>query len=206
MGLDRLVVAIKYVRYLRLVGPKLERRWSKMKVSTRQIVVVGVLTALTIALGASGVGLIGVPTPAGAATTMHIPVIIGGILEGPLVGSFLGLLFGLFTMHLGPAIAVIPARLFIGVAAFYAYRATHFLIQRWLGQSAPVVAAAVAGIVGSVVNTVGVLTMATLIGLFTVEAAVSIALLHGVPEAILAAVVSAFLILPLSAVTKRNQV
>lgn len=136
---------------------------------------------------------------------MHIPVIIGGILEGPLVGSFLGLLFGLFTLHLGPAIAVIPARLFIGVAAFYVYRATYLLLQRWLGSSAPVVAAAVAGIVGSVVNTVGVLTMAVLINLFTVEAALSIAVLHGVPEAILAAVVSAFLILPLLTVTKRGK-
>lgn len=176
-----------------------------MKVSTRQIVVVGVLTALTVALGASPVGLIGVPTPAGAATTMHIPVIIGGILEGPLVGCFLGLLLGLFTMHLGPAIAVIPARLLIGVAAYYAYRATYSLVQRWLGSSAPVVAAAVAGIVGSVVNTVGVLGMAVLIGLYTLEAAWSIALLHGVPEALLAAVVTASLILPLSSVAKRSQ-
>ncbi|NLW17894.1 MAG: ECF transporter S component [Firmicutes bacterium] len=173
-----------------------------MKVSTRQIVVVGVLTALTIALGASGVGLIGVPTPAGAATTMHIPVIIGGILEGPLVGCFLGLLFGLFTLHLGPAIAVIPARLLIGVAAYYAYRATYLLVERWLGRSAPIVAAAVAGAVGSIVNTVGVLGMAVLIGLYSVEVAWSIGLLHGVPEAILAAVVAAFLILPLSQVTK----
>lgn len=176
-----------------------------MKVSTRQIVVVGVFTALTVALGASGVGLIGVPTPAGAATTMHIPVIIGAILEGPLVGSFLGLLFGVFTLHIGPAVAVIPARLLIGVAAYYAYHATHFLVQRRLGSSAPVVAAAVAGIVGSVVNTVGVLAMAVVIRLFTVEAALSIALLHGVPESILAAVVTASLILPLLAVAKRSR-
>lgn len=176
-----------------------------MKVSTRQVVVVGVFTALTIALGASGVGLFAVPTPAGAATTMHIPVIIGGILEGPLVGSFLGLLFGLFTINLGPAIAVIPARLFIGVAAYYVYHATHFLVQRWLGKSAPVVAAAVAGIAGSIVNTVGVLGMAVVIGLYTFEAAWSIALLHGVPEALLAAVISASLILPLSSVAKRSQ-
>lgn len=176
-----------------------------MKVSTRQIVVVGVFTALTVALGASGVGLFGVPTPAGAATTMHIPVIIGGILEGPLVGCFLGLLFGLFTLHLGPAVAVIPARLLIGVAAYYAYHATYVVVQRWLGSSAPVVAAAVAGIVGSVVNTVGVLAVAVAIRLFTVEAAWSIALFHGVPEAILAAVVTASLILPLLAVAKRSK-
>lgn len=176
-----------------------------MKVSTRQIVVVGVLTALTIALGASGVGLVALPTPAGAATTMHIPVIIGGILEGPLVGSFLGLLFGLFTINLGPAIAVIPARLLIGVAAHYAYRATYFIVQHWLGRSAPIVAAAVAGIVGSLINTVGVLGMAVVIGLYTLEAAWSIALLHGVPEALLAAIVSASLILPLSSVAKRSQ-
>ncbi len=177
-----------------------------MRVSTRQIVVVGVLAALTVALGASGVGLIAVPTPAGAATTMHIPVIIGGILEGPLVGSFLGLLFGLFTLQLGPAVAVIPARLLIGVAAYYVYHATYFLVQRWAGRSAPVIAAAVAGIVGSVVNTVGVLAVAVAINLFTAEAAWSVALLQGVPEAILAAVVTASLILPLLAVAKRNQV
>lgn len=179
-----------------------------MKVSTRQIVVVGVFTALTVALGASGVGLIPLPTPAGAATTMHIPVIMGGILEGPLVGCFLGLLFGLFTMHLGPVIAVIPARLLIGVAAYYTYRLTYSVMQRLLGdrtQVAQVLAAAAAGVVGSTVNTVGVLAMAVAINLFTFEAAVSIAILQGIPEAILAAAVSGALILPLSTVAKRGR-
>lgn len=175
-----------------------------MKMSTRQIVIVGLFTALTVALGASGVGLIAVPTPAGAATTMHIPVIMGGILEGPLVGCFLGLLFGVFTMSLGPTIAVIPARLLIGVAAYYSYRAVRKLLEKRLGQSATVVAAAVAGVVGTVVNTVGVLGVAVAIKFIAAEAAISIAIMQGIPEAILAAFIAAALILPLLRVRNRD--
>jgi uncharacterized membrane protein len=54
----------------------------------RKIVVSGVLGAIITllgSLGTAGPGFIPVPTPAQHATTLHVPVIIGGILEGPVV-------------------------------------------------------------------------------------------------------------------------
>ena len=45
-----------------------------MKLNTRQIVISGLLVALALVLGVTGLGFIPVPTPAGAATLMHIPV------------------------------------------------------------------------------------------------------------------------------------
>ncbi|HEX7586927.1 MAG TPA: ECF transporter S component, partial [Anaerolineae bacterium] len=55
--------------------------------SVRSIVVAGVLGAIAILLGYTRLGFIPVPTPAGNATIMHIPAIIGGILEGWPVGA-----------------------------------------------------------------------------------------------------------------------
>jgi len=69
---------------------------TKRKFSTREITVIGLLFAVTIVLGVTGLGFI--PIPPFKTTIMHIPVIIGGILEGPVVGAMIGLLFGLFSM------------------------------------------------------------------------------------------------------------
>lgn len=97
--------------------------------TTRSIVVSGVLAAITIILGASQVGFIPVPTPAARATIMHIPVIIGGLLEGWPVGGLLGLIFGMLSFLLAqipvfkdPLVAILP-RMFIGVTAYFTYRA-----------------------------------------------------------------------------------
>jgi uncharacterized membrane protein len=90
-----------------------------MKLNTRQIVISGLLVALALVLGVTGLGFIPVPTPAGAATLMHIPVELAGILEGPVVGSFVGLIFGLFTLRfLADPRVVIPARLLIGIVSY----------------------------------------------------------------------------------------
>lgn len=75
-----------------------------------------------------GIGFIALPfSPAGNATLMHIPVILAGILEGPVVGAFVGAIFGLFSFlnatlpfFKDPLIAFGP-RVLIGVFAYYAY-------------------------------------------------------------------------------------
>jgi len=118
-----------------------------MRFNTRQIVVAGVMSAIAILLAIIPVG----PNPLGyipfflgtAITIMHIPVIIGAILEGPWVGLFVGLIFGVTSMiwaYVGPTgagdvyfqnplISILP-RLFIGLVAYLAYRlAGH--TQRW---------------------------------------------------------------------------
>jgi uncharacterized membrane protein len=76
-----------------------------------------------------GLGLIPLPfSPAGHATILHIPVILAGIIEGPIVGGFVGAIFGLFSFlnatlpfFKDPIIAFGP-RILIGVCAYYAYR------------------------------------------------------------------------------------
>ncbi len=154
-----------------------------MKLNTRQITISGLLVGLTLVMGSTGIGFIPVPTPAGAATLMHLPVELAGIVEGPFVGAFTGLIFGLFTLRfLGDLRVVIPARLLIGVVAYLVYRLCGR--RAW---SVPVAAAA-----GSITNTVGTLGLAVLFGYIPFagkEGALAIALVQGVPEAIAAAVI-----------------
>ncbi|NLJ59632.1 MAG: ECF transporter S component [Firmicutes bacterium] len=154
-----------------------------MKLDTRQIVISGLLVALALVLGVTGLGFIPVPTPAGAATLMHIPVELAGILEGPVVGSFVGLIFGLFTLRfLADPRVVIPARLLIGIVSYLVYAGCGK--KSW---SIPL-----AAIAGSLTNTIGTLGLAVLFGympLSGAEGAIGIALLQGAPEAIFAAVI-----------------
>src|SRR3989337_68234 len=93
--------------------------------STRDITITGTLGAVAVVLGlVPGIGFIPAPTPAGSATTMHIPVILAGMLEGPVVGALVGAIFGFFSftratipVFKNPIIAFGP-RILIGVFAF----------------------------------------------------------------------------------------
>ena len=51
---------------------------------TRKLVSAGMLSAISIILGMTPLGII--PIGPLSATTMHLPVIIGAVLEGPVVG------------------------------------------------------------------------------------------------------------------------
>lgn len=164
-----------------------------MKFSTRQIVVTGLLTALTVALGATGMGLVPVPTPAIFATILHIPVIIAGILEGPIIGAFVGLLFGLFTLTAVPdPRIVVPARLVIGLVAWLAFKGTRKLFSSKTQNRSQLrlqlgIAGAVAGLMGTVTNTAGTLSLAVLFDYINAPTAWGIAAANGVPEALIAA-------------------
>jgi uncharacterized membrane protein len=100
---------------------------------TRKVVIAGVLGAISALLGWTRLGFI--PWFTGASLTiMHVPVIIGAILEGPVVGLAVGLIFGAFSMlqaaiapsgpadvwFTNPLLAVLP-RLFIGPVAWLVY-------------------------------------------------------------------------------------
>ena len=60
---------------------------------TRYMATLGMLCALLLVMGMTGIGLI--PLPVIKATTMHIPVILGAVLLGPAAGAVLGGVFGL---------------------------------------------------------------------------------------------------------------
>lgn len=155
-------------------------------IGSRQVAISGVLGAITVILGVTGLGFIPFPTLAGRATIMHIPVILAGILEGPLVGVFVGLMFGLFSflqagspMIADPLIAIGP-RLLIGVAAWAVFRLT--------GSRNQVVGASLAAVAGTVTNTAGVLGLALWRGyLPDLSSTLLIAVTHGVPEVVVAA-------------------
>jgi uncharacterized membrane protein len=160
--------------------------------NTRQIVVGGIIGGIALFLGATRIGFIPVPIPLiGNATIMHIPAIVGGALEGPVVGLLVGLIFGVFSflnadnpVFLNPVVAILP-RLFIGVVAW----AVFVGLRRWSLD----LASAVAGILGSLTNTVGVLGLAVLFGLLPV-AVIPAIVPQAIAEAILAAVVTVVIV------------
>ncbi|WP_234121684.1 ECF transporter S component [Clostridium hydrogenum] len=139
----------------------IEKVYGKKKLETRQITMIGLLFAITIVLGATGLGFF--PIPPFKTTIMHIPVIIGGIIGGPIVGAFTGLLFGIFSIiqaintptpvsfvFLNPLVAVLP-RILIGVISYYVYR-----LIRKKSEKIGVIAGIIAG---TLTNTIGVLSM-----------------------------------------------
>lgn len=154
---------------------------------TRKIVITGVLSAISIFLGITRLGFI--PWVSGASLTiMQVPVIIGAVLEGPVVGTIIGLIFGIFSLiqaavaptgptdvwFVNPLLSILP-RLFIGPVAWLIYRA----LRNW-----KIPALIAAGIGGSLTNTILVLGMIGLLGLVPWAALPPIVLANGLPEAV----------------------
>lgn len=233
-----------------------------LRFTTRDITITGTLGAVAIVLGlVPGLGFIPAPTPAGSATTMHIPAIIAGVLEGPLVGALVGAIFGFFSfsrtaipVFKNPIIAFGP-RILIGIVAFLVFVALQRRFARGLSSAAlgagiftilgpgaqrfeaafaagqiqstwlidayhgvaavtapqlmlslgaGIAAAAVAywllagdnaapaaaAVAGTLTNTVGVLTLMVLFGFIPAGAAFVIGATHGLPEVILAVLIT----------------
>lgn len=172
---------------------------STTAISTRTIVISGLLAAIQILLGLTGLGFIPLPTGVNA-TILHIPAIIAGVLEGPVAGVAVGLIFGLFSFlratnpaFADPLVAIVP-RLFIGLvgwAVFAALRRVNFTV-----------AAAAAGLCGTLTNTVLVLTMAVTRGYFTPEFAWTVALTNAPGEAIVGAIITTAVVVAVSSGAK----
>lgn len=170
---------------------------------TRKIVVTAVLSAITIVLGLLPMGGY-IPFAGISITILTIPVIIGAILEGPVVGAGIGLIFGLTSMYqaatapkspldplfVNPLLSVVP-RMLIGPVAWLVWSA----LKRW-----KVVGLLASGFFGSYANTVFVLGALGLIfgkdsrvleifGENVWKALGGVALASGFPEAAVAAVV-----------------
>jgi len=148
----------------------------------RTLTVSGLLGALSIMLGMTPLGFIPVPTAAGHATIMHIPAILGAVLEGPKVGALTGLIFGLYSflrasspLFADPLIAIVP-RILIGIVAYGVYRLSR--------------SEALAAAFGTFTNTAGVLGLAVVQGYLPKEAAWTIAVTHGIPEIIVAVAIT----------------
>ena len=160
---------------------------------TRKIAIAGVLSAISVVLGLTHWGFI--PWFGGISLTiMHVPVIIGAILEGPIVGLVIGLIFGLFSMlqaaiaPMGPAdvwftnplLAVLP-RILIGPIAAGVWMA----VRRW-----PVPGLVITGALGSLANTLLVLGMIGVLGYLPWAALGSIVVANGLPEILVSALLT----------------
>lgn len=158
--------------------------------STRKIVISGVLAAIAILLGVTRLGFIPVPNASGNATIMHVPAIIGGIMEGWVVGGIIGTIFGLFSflqattpMFKDPLVAILP-RIFIGITAFLAYAGLKKVkVNEYI-------ALIVGGIVGTYTNTLLVLGMAVLRKYLTAAVAMTVIVTNSVFEAIVATIIT----------------
>jgi uncharacterized membrane protein len=142
---------------------------SRTQLSTHDLAVAGVFGALAIVLAFTPLGLIPVPNPTEAATSLHLPAIVAGILSGPIVGGLVGLVLAISSWYLYSAsfiafaggnllVALLAAflpRILIGVLAYYAYRA----LRRW-----PALAAGAAGLAGTLTNSFGVLGLLVWLG------------------------------------------
>ena len=165
-----------------------------MKLTTRQVAVTGVLGAVIVLLSVTPLGFI--PWLAGASlTVMHVPVIVGALLEGPLVGLVLGLIFGITSLiqaavaprgpsdvwFTNPLVSVAP-RLLIGPAAWMAHR--------FVSRVSATAALAVGALAGSLANTILVLGALGLYGFLPWALIATIAATNGLPEAVAAAVIT----------------
>lgn len=189
---------------------------TKNRFKTTDLVEVALFTAIIIILAATPLGYI--PLGAVNATTIHIPVIIAGVVLGWKKGGIMGFIFGLTSFvnasfikpnitsflftPLYPGgntfslvICFIP-RILIGISAFLVFKGVMKLIHN------ETVSLAFAGVIASMVNTVLVMGGAYLffgaqyakvleVPVSGVLAAVlSIVVVNGIPEAICAGVLT----------------
>jgi uncharacterized membrane protein len=178
----------------------------RSRLSTFDLAVAGIFGALAIVLSFTPLGLIPVPNISGSATSLHLPAIIAGILAGPIVGGLVGLVLAISSWVLYGATQFIPLangsvivallaaflpRILIGVVAYYVYR----LLRRW-----PALAAGVAGLAGTLTNTVGVLGLLYWLGVFPLVVLLPILSLNVPIEIALALVVTIPVVAALRAV------
>lgn len=198
----------------------MERSNVQTKFGTRQLVLIGMLSGISIFMGLTGLGF--VPLPAMKASIMHIPVIIGAIIEGPLVGAAVGLVYGLFSIYqnitapallspifMNPIIAIVP-RVLIGVVSYYVFT---FIKTKFNKDK---LALASAAVVGTITNTVGVLGLTYLIAIdqfaalkdissSTVAAALAaIGITNGIPECLVSVLIIVPVVTALLKIYKRN--
>ena len=134
-------------------------------IAVRKMVTAAMLGAVTAVLTFTPIGMIPLPPPLLHATTVHVPVILAALVEGPLVGLFVGLVFGvcsfinswssgavgLTLFFRNPLISVLP-RLIVPLVALGVYALWKKLARP--GAVSDKLGAAVASVFGSLTNTV----------------------------------------------------
>ena len=176
----------------------------------RRLVVAAALGALTVFLGVTRLGIM--PWFSGASITiLHVPVLVGAIIEGPIVGAVIGTIFGVYSLvqaYIAPAgiidiafqnpLVAIPARVLFPVVTWLIYRGLSILFGKAHGKL-KFVAVPVSSFIGSLVHTglvlsvLGLVVGAALIpegpsGVTVAGVLAATFVANGIPEAIAAAV------------------
>jgi len=182
---------------------------NKSSDNLRKLVVAGVMSAVSIILAITNLGII--PWFSGASlTVMHVPVIIGAILEGPVVGMITGAIFGIYSLikaavapagpidpfFTNPMVSVIP-RILIGLMTWLAFKAFKGKLD--------FAAVIVASIAGSLTNTILVLGSLALFGAIDWALVITILVSNGLLEAGAAAVISVAVIMSWKGISGRRQ-
>ena len=140
----------------------------------RQMVIAAMLSAIVAVLTFTPIGMIPLPPPLPSATTVHIPVLVAALVEGPMVGLIVGAVFGLCSLirawetgmvgltlfFRNPVISVLP-RLLVPLIAFGAWLVWRKLIKP--NAITDKIGTALAAVIGTVANTVFCLGLIALI-------------------------------------------
>lgn len=107
---------------------------------TRWLAGVAMFAAVQLLLNVTGIGLI--PLPLIKATTLHIPVIIGAVLLGPLGGGILGGVFGLCSLWTN---TMAPSAMSFAFSPFLATSLSGALKAVWIALGCRILIGVVAG-------------------------------------------------------------
>ena len=185
-----------------------------MRFSTRQIAFAGVLGAITVALGLMPIGGF-ILVPGISVTTMHIPTILAGIFEGPVIAFGPRILIGVVSYYVfalvrgkrGEVVLTAGATLLLGYTGHAAFpkaspparwaaavvlAAVGFLavqmIQKRYGHGP-----ALAAVAGTLTNTIGVLGLCVGFGYIPVQVAAAVGVTNGIPEAAVAMILTSLI-------------
>lgn len=182
-------------------------RQQRARGRTRKLVITAILAAISIVLSLTPIGLIPVPTAAGAATILQIPAILAAVFEGPIAGMVVGAVFGVTSFlqapnpwFKDPMVAIIP-RILIGLISYLVYVA--LTKKRGMGWKIP--GLVITGFVGSAVNTIFVLGAVYLFFPVSMKSLLVIAGVQGIPEAIVSAIITTAVATAYLGVTRRGR-
>ena len=130
----------------------------KQNENTRKMTLIAILGAIILLLGFTQLGIINLSII--PITLLHIPVIIGSIVEGPKVGIAVGFIFGLFSfinaiinpspvsfIFMNPIVSIIP-RIMIGIITSYIFILFNRVIKN------QTLSIGISAILGSLTNTI----------------------------------------------------
>ena len=201
-----------------------------------KLALMGMFCAIILILAFTPLGFIQLPFI--RATIIHIPVIIGCLLLGPKHGAMLGFLFGLVSLinntmapvlssfafsplvpvpglergSLAALIVCFVPRILVGIIPWFVYRG----IKKLCGEKSEVASLAVAGVAGSLTNTLLVMHFIfiffreayAVVQEIAMEAVygfiMTIIVVNGIPEAIVAGILTAAICMALKVVQRRT--